>query len=369
MQKLFLSLAAMFGLLPSLSAQTWDATKPATSSALVSADIRSNWTALQQSVTATNMLADPTFIQFRSASFTYWALGGAGATVAQTGTGLGDTTRKAGDFAAKITSAAVMATFQQTFAASGAHFTKWDFLKGQTISAGAWVKCSTASKARIGIYDGIGTTYSSFHTGGGNFEWLTVTRTIDASATQLIFSYEVSATSIASYISAPTMVQGPVPPGYFLPGYRTGRIWKLYEDMGAVRGNTNAAETDLSVVPGGLPAGTLWTNDQYYHVRFKAVTAANGNTKTLKLYIGATSTTLLSAAANAVTYWIDAYVIRTGASAEGVQYAVFANNANPVFAATTPAENLATDLALKITGQGTATNDVQTTMFFVEVVE
>ena len=49
-----------------------------------------------------------------------------------------------------------------------------------------WVRSEDANKHRIEIYDGVGSTYSSYHTGGGAFEQLTVTRRLDSAATQLM---------------------------------------------------------------------------------------------------------------------------------------------------------------------------------------
>ncbi len=48
-----------------------------------------------------------------------------------------------------------------------------------------WVHSAAASKTRIAIYDGMGTTYSDYHTGGSTWEYLSVTRTLDSSATEL----------------------------------------------------------------------------------------------------------------------------------------------------------------------------------------
>lgn len=59
--------------------------------------------------------------------------------------------------------------------------------RGRTITIAKWIKTSTASHARLAITDSVGTTYSSYHTGGGAFEWLEVTRTINAAATSVAF--------------------------------------------------------------------------------------------------------------------------------------------------------------------------------------
>jgi len=55
--------------------------------------------------------------------------------------------------------------------------------QGRTVTIGAWVNTSTANHAKLTLTDSAGSTSSSFHTGGGTFEWLEVTRTIDGGAT------------------------------------------------------------------------------------------------------------------------------------------------------------------------------------------
>ena len=111
-------------------------------------------------------------------------LSGAGATIARCGTGLADTTRKVGDFCAKITRAAADAKLTRQLL-SGASFTRGNYIIGLYACGGMWVKCSTPNVARVAIYDGAGYTYSAYHTGGGTFEFLPVARQINALATEL----------------------------------------------------------------------------------------------------------------------------------------------------------------------------------------
>jgi hypothetical protein len=54
-------------------------------------------------------------------------------------------------------------------------------LKGQTVTLSAWVKSNIATS--INIYDGVTQTHSSSHTGGGQWEKLTVTQTISTIST------------------------------------------------------------------------------------------------------------------------------------------------------------------------------------------
>ena len=119
-----------------------------------------------------------------------YVLAGVGAAVARIGTGLGDTDRKIGDFACKLTRAAADLTLTRTVLDTAA-FTRANFLKARYAAGGAWVLSSTANAARVAVYDGVGYTYSAYHTGGGTWEWLPVTRTINAAATRLDIIPEV----------------------------------------------------------------------------------------------------------------------------------------------------------------------------------
>ena len=64
--------------------------------------------------------------------------------------------------------------------------------QGLTVVLGVAVRVATSSKVRLSIYDGVGTTYSSYHTGGGSFEVLTAKRTIDSAATELTVKVEIT---------------------------------------------------------------------------------------------------------------------------------------------------------------------------------
>ena len=125
-----------------------------------------------------------------AAAPTGYVLAGVGAAVARIGTGLGDTDRKIGDFACKLTRAAADLTLTRTVLDTAA-FTRANFLKARYAAGGAWVLSSTANAARVAVYDGVGYTYSAYHTGGGTWEWLPVTRTINAAATRLDIIPEV----------------------------------------------------------------------------------------------------------------------------------------------------------------------------------
>lgn len=64
----------------------------------------------------------------------------------------------------------------------------WSMLqvvKSRKVTLGAWVKCSTSGVARLVVADGVGTSASTYHTGGGSFEFLKVEHTVSATATIL----------------------------------------------------------------------------------------------------------------------------------------------------------------------------------------
>ncbi len=133
-----------------------------------------------------------------------YVVAGAGATIARCGTGLGDTNRKIGDFCAKFTRVGTNCTLTHTVL-DAASFARADFLKTLYAAGGAWVKCSTANAARVAVYDGAGTVYSAYHTGGGAWEWLPVTRQVNAGATTLAIILDVRNSNTSAYWSGRTL--------------------------------------------------------------------------------------------------------------------------------------------------------------------
>jgi hypothetical protein len=132
-------------------------------------------------------------------------LTGTGAASARCGTARGDTERKVGDFCARLTRGTTDAALTETLL-SGASFVRAEFLKSLYACGGCWVKCATANAARIGVYDGVGYTYSAYHTGGGTWEWLPVSRQINVAATGLYFLRCVNNAAVAAYFSGRTLM-------------------------------------------------------------------------------------------------------------------------------------------------------------------
>jgi len=103
----------------------------------------------------------------------------------------------AGDWVAWSRAVRTNAEFYQQFA-------------GRTIALGCWVKTSTASHARLWIYDG-SDHYSSYHSGGGDWEWLEVSVEVSGTVTDfqvLIIADQAPAVdgSTIVYISQPMLV-------------------------------------------------------------------------------------------------------------------------------------------------------------------
>jgi len=194
----------------------WDKTKPASGAPLVSADFRNNWAELEKSGNAVTMTRDPVLGVWNAgttAAPSNYTLAGTGATIVRTGTGEADTTRQVGKYAAKVTFGSATATLCQDVWSTTTFDTG---LRGRTFSAGLWAKTSTASQVRAQIDDGVGTTNTAYHSGGGAFEWLTATRTLDTSATKLTMCFRVESAG-AAYASAYTLVIGALPPDDYRP--------------------------------------------------------------------------------------------------------------------------------------------------------
>jgi hypothetical protein len=122
-----------------------------------------------------------------AAAPTGWTLSGAGATVAKNTT--------AGQFKLGAASAALTRVGTDCMLYQDidtiADYGPVDRWQGRTVSFGCWVRATVASRAKISIEDGVGSTASSFHSGGSTYEFLTVTRTIDAAATRVRIRLEV----------------------------------------------------------------------------------------------------------------------------------------------------------------------------------
>ncbi len=88
-----------------------------------------------------------------------------------------------------------------------------DQFKGRPVTFGAWVKTSTEDHARLWLAGSVGNTYSAYHQGDGNWQWLEVTHEFDQATTYALAQVrtsvvgDVDGTTIV-YVSQPMLVFG-----------------------------------------------------------------------------------------------------------------------------------------------------------------
>ena len=114
-----------------------------------------------------------------------WTVAGAGATATQLTT-FGQF--RSGLSAALLTRSGADCSLTQD-AATLTEVAAW--WQGRRVVLSASVYATVASRVRLVINDGVGSSTSSFHTGGSGWETLTVSRTMDASATQAVIGLEI----------------------------------------------------------------------------------------------------------------------------------------------------------------------------------
>jgi hypothetical protein len=227
----------------------WNRKKPknqpnAPDDALDAAVMQEQWAAIDKSLWYRNWAANaygyPIWPAGDTSAPAYHRLTGAGAAIARAGTGLADTNKKFGEFCAKVTpGGGAVAVFEQRLV-QAASFGKFGWLKGRYFAAAVWVKASSANAVRLGIYDGVGTTYSTttmpivdatltgWHSGSGSggpdsdgWELLYAVRQLASGgspATELALRVEGNAGSNAFYVDALAGIPGEIPPDYPMQG-------------------------------------------------------------------------------------------------------------------------------------------------------
>lgn len=108
---------------------------------------------------------------------------------------------KVGTYSAKVTRAGANATLYYDHPDFAAY-------QGRKVTFGCWGSASVASRARIAISDGVGSTNSSLHTGGGEFEFLEVTHNMNVSATRMRVEMQVNTGDTVAYFDNGILCQG-----------------------------------------------------------------------------------------------------------------------------------------------------------------
>mgnify|MGYP000524408399 FL=1 len=132
-------------------------------------------------------------------------------------------------------------------------------------------------------------------------------------------------------------------------------------------GNITTGEDDLSTYT--LPAATLNTNGDSITFTAAGTMANNGNAKTIKIYLGTTVVGTYTGFPNAALDWtIVGECYRTGAATQKC-HSLLSDNSSTTNAAkadyATATETLSGALTVKLTGEGTGTNDVVEEIFKV----
>lgn len=297
-----------------------------------------------------------------------FVLTGAAATIARTGIAMADTFHfgTGSGFAAKVTRAGTDWKLAQDVI-SAANFAKFTNVKSQKVSVAVKGKTGIASHLRLVIDDGVTTTASAFHTGGGTEEHLSVTHTISASATKLSFYVEGLSSNGDAYVGGFNAVFSGLAPSDWSPLSQSQQMVKQAASFIANVGNVGAGEDTLASYT--IPAGTMSADGMAYEGEFFLQTVNNANAKSLILRVieGANNNVLLTFALTASELGIAHLrflIIRTAAATFG--YSVFCT-VGPINGPTSRAGTnnnagltltWANAVELRLTGTATADNDI-----------
>lgn len=145
----------------------------------------------------------------------------------------------------------------------------------------------------------------------------------------------------------------------------SGRLTTVTTQVGT---DANTNEKDLATY--SLPAGSLATDGQAVKITAFGTVAANGNTKTIRIYFGSTVIRARVTTANGVAWYFEGTVVRTSATAQKATADITISGPGPAPEYTTPAETLANAVTIKVTGQnGTGqANEIVLQGLMVEVL-
>lgn len=131
-----------------------------------------------------------------SAAPTEHTLSGAGATIAQESTIV-----KSGTYSAAVTRVGADTTLYHDYP-------DYSDYQEKKMTFGCWVYATVASRARLSISDGVGSTNSSYHTGGSSWEYLTVTHDVDTAATRIRVEMQVNTGNTTAYFDGGALCEG-----------------------------------------------------------------------------------------------------------------------------------------------------------------
>lgn len=132
--------------------------------------------------------------------------------------------------------------------------------------------------------------------------------------------------------------------------------YRIFTQSGPV-GNTAGAETTL--LTSTIDFNTLTLTGQSIMVTAAGTTAANANSKTIKLVLGSTTLfTISSTSLNNLSWIMQAEIVCQGSTSQYTLVSFVATGLSTSTVLTTPTEDLGTSLTLKVTGNGAGASDV-----------
>jgi hypothetical protein len=90
------------------------------------------------------------------------------------------------------------------------------YYKGRSVTIGGWIKTSTSARVCIYIQDGVSYALSPYHSGSGNWEFLTIPFAVSASATELttFCMVYVAGSPLTAYFDGIIFVEGSIVPAF-----------------------------------------------------------------------------------------------------------------------------------------------------------
>jgi hypothetical protein len=314
-----------------------------------------------------------------------WVLSGGGSpAIARCGAGEADTyTFGAGKYCARITYGTTTSAKLTQTVISTALFAGAISLRSRKFQAGAWLKSGIASHVRIVVDDGVTTTASAYHTGGGTAEFLCASHTLSSSASKLEVYIEVTQAGSA-YAGGITLVFSNISPVSWRPKpvvqiFDKPARWRqdgttsspqtigggwVWSDV-TEKANSGAGETDLH--SWSIPANTLDVDGKVLIWKAAVLLTTGGNAKTIKSYVaGVLQTTIPAANVNNSAYAIEIMIMRLTASTVKIcsSHIGTIDAAQGVTVDDTQAFDCTAANIVKITGQGGASNEIKSEFAF-----
>jgi hypothetical protein len=106
--------------------------------------------------------------------------------------------------------------------------------RSKGVTVGAWVYATVASRARLLLSDGVSSSASAYHTGDSTLQWLSVTRTMDASATLVEIRLTVDTGDTSATFSGVTLIEGSALPDHSPGGWKGRKCVLTFFSAGTV---------------------------------------------------------------------------------------------------------------------------------------